>query len=85
MKFAIILDDPDQEVAKSKILKAFPTAYQINDFVYLVEDERTTQDITNAIGMGPDGHLSGLVVRVNSWSGWTDNSIWEWFAKGRDS
>ena len=83
-RYAIILDDPDQENAEKTIRKAYPEAHKINAFVFLVRDTNTTGDITEAIGMDSSANgIGGLVVRMDAWSGYTYGSTWEWLEKGK--
>ena len=85
--FAVILNEPNEDVV-ARIRDAYPQPnhYEFSATVYLVAGDLLVDDIIDTVGIGEDNGAAGFVVRLNhGYGGWTNRSIWDWFARAEEA
>ncbi len=85
--YAVILNDPSAP-AWQAVQAAWPGRhFLLTDRVAFVAPEGITlvEDIAGAVGIDESGDVLGLVVELDSYTGFNRSALWEWMRKVRPS
>ncbi|MDE0308810.1 MAG: hypothetical protein OXI60_03120 [Acidiferrobacterales bacterium] len=81
--FAIILSEPTPDDWEK--LKQFPASsyYIVDDRVAFFSGKNVdlTAEISDMVGMNDDEKITGIVISVEWYDGWHNNTLWEWLAR----
>ena len=87
--FVIVVDDTGADKAadvKVRLDAAYTDVYEISPTVFVVASDGVTESVATAAGFKDhdelEGHrVTGVVFRVDMYSGYTRSSLWEWLRK----
>ena len=78
--FAVILVDPQPHTI-DHLKTTYSDHYELTPNVFLVSSPEMSKQVSQKIGIGPDG-IEGAVFRLNhSYTGYTDRELWEWLSQ----
>ena len=83
--FVIILDADGEQVTehvKDRLQQKFKTFYEYTETVFMVSGDVLTEHVANSAGLKGSERIdgaTGVVFRVGGYSGYTNQSLWEWF------
>ena len=81
--YAIVLNGPSDH-AWTQVRETWPKHHFLDERVALISvDEVLTKDISDAVGIGAEHQISGLVIQMDYFAGHTDASLVEWISKNR--
>jgi hypothetical protein len=81
MAIFAVIKQPSQIPAglATAVALAYPNAhYVLNDSAWLVAAQSTAVDVSIALGLGPQGANTGVVLEVGSYYGRANPAIWTW-------
>jgi len=87
--FAVVLNEPNEELM-ARVKEAFvePAHFQLTDHIAFVRSPLVSAQVAEKIGMRKgDSQIedaTGIVLRVESYSGWNSPALWEWLSSGED-
>ena len=88
MRVFVVALDADGEVAsemvEERLKRSVSDFYRLSPSVFVVSADLLSSELANAAGIKGDDRLSdatGVVFRIDGYSGFTDRSLWEWMEK----
>jgi len=87
--FAVVLNEPNEELmARVKEAFAEPAHFQLADHLAFVRSPLVSAQVAEKIGLRKgDSQIedaTGVVLRVESYSGWNSPALWEWLSSGEN-
>ncbi len=82
--FAVILDADGQAASKQvgeRLRGAVSSVYRLSPSVFVVAADLLSDELAERAGIKGEDRLrgaTGVVFRIDSYSGFTDRSMWEW-------
>ncbi len=82
--FAVILDadgEAESERVEARLRKKFSSLYRLSPSVFVVAADLLSSELAESAGIKGEDRLegaTGVVFRIDGYSGFTDGSMWEW-------
>ena len=89
MSVFVVVMDAEGSVAAPQVLERlrekFPEVHKYTSTCFLVSADSLTKEVAEAAGLRREnGGFTGVVFRLDGYSGFTDTSLWEWISKVSD-